>query len=330
MNRLFLFVAALALFAPATARAIDCAKAASPTEKLICANPQLMQLDAVLNKDYPAYAAKQGKDAALKSQADWLAKTRDACADVACLEAAYKKRIGELSGATEIFVYRHVAPEWDVIVSFSPGACDSDEWDECGAAAVDVFTKDSGDLFQRIETEKFNTNGRVVANDFNFDGHNDLALCTSVGSGGSSESQEWSYDIYLYDTDQRKFVRSKEFTDISDAKVFSAAETKNKTLANMEMDGRPVLFIDAKNKTLTRYENFRRGLGNDGHEHHARTWRTYQVRGNIPVLVRDVDEDTTVGCGDDGDCDGNPVVTTTKTLVDGKWQVTTKRRVAKE
>jgi len=343
MHRLIPLVAALALFVPATARAIDCAKAASPTEKLICATPTLKQLDAVLNQDYFEYLNKFGfiaegtdprfkpdPDAPARRQQEWLDKERDVCADVACLEEVYKKRIQELSGATDVFV-RHVAPEWDVIVSLYLSECDWGDGESgmCGNANLDVFAKDTGVLFQRIQTQRFNTAVDIKADDFNFDGHSDLVFSAGFFSAGSSEAarwyDKWYYDIYLYDPVKRVFALSKEFSDIMSrgADRLSVDGTKNRTIADLEA----FLFVDAKNKTLTRYKRVSAGSGcEEGHEHYIRVWRTYKVRGNAPVLVRDVREDTG-GCGAD-DGSGN-VVTTTRTLVDGKWRETTKHRVYK-
>ena len=245
MNRLTMLAAILAFFFPVAARAVDCARSTSLAEKIICANPQLLQLDAVLNADY---AAKQDRGVVSRSQEDWLTE-KDACVDAACLEAAYKKRIQELSGAEKIFVFRQAAPEWDVIVSAS--GCDNPDFPSCrGLATVDVFTKDNGVLSQRIEMPEFfvqlddkgetiinkaegygEYNSCLVVGDFNFDGYSDLALRS--GNKGAYSGQiaalfvryartgdaggygAPSYDIYLYDPDQKRFIRNEALTDLA-------------------------------------------------------------------------------------------------------------------
>jgi uncharacterized protein len=83
----------------ASAASFDCAKAGSVTEKRICADTRLSALDDQLNTAYKA-AVKGVKDrAALTAdQKKWVAHTRDACADTACLAGAYTTRIAWLKG----------------------------------------------------------------------------------------------------------------------------------------------------------------------------------------------------------------------------------------
>lgn len=102
---LFLFLRlllplSLAAKAPlAAAVSFDCTKAVSVTEKRICADTRLSALDDKLNMAYQA-ARKAVKDrAALTAdQKRWMAHTRDACADTACLAGAYTTRIARLKG----------------------------------------------------------------------------------------------------------------------------------------------------------------------------------------------------------------------------------------
>jgi uncharacterized protein YecT (DUF1311 family) len=89
----------LLLLAPglATAAGFDCHKAATKGEPRVCADPALSKLDQQLADEYRAALARGGATSALKSaQLAWLKKSRGACADARCLQAAYEARIGEL------------------------------------------------------------------------------------------------------------------------------------------------------------------------------------------------------------------------------------------
>jgi uncharacterized protein len=104
IHRLLCLAACLAVclaaraLAPTTARAagIDCAKAATPVEKMLCADPALRQADSAV-ADAFAQARDAGPDPAAvrASQRDWL-KTRNACPDPACLAAVHARRQAEL------------------------------------------------------------------------------------------------------------------------------------------------------------------------------------------------------------------------------------------
>lgn len=312
MYRPLVLAAVLALLIPCPARAIDCAKAASPTEKMICADPTLAQLDAVLNKDYPAYAAKRGRDAARRAQEDWL-KKRDACADAACLNASYKKRIQELSGAEKVFVFRGAAPEWDALVSVL--SCDPEVSFGCqGPATVDIFAKDSGvplqriamlQLFVELDAKGETTvnkvqvygeyNSCLVAGDFNFDGHSDLALRT--GNAGAYGGP--SYDVHLYDPAKKRFARNEALTELASENL-------------------GLFTVDDKDKTL---ETFNKS-GCCWH-----IYSTYQVRNNTPVLVREVTEDARSAYTEGAT---KELVITDKKLVNGKWRETTTRKPIEE
>ncbi len=98
-------VAALALLWPAVAPAasIDCDRAASPSEKAICAERPLVRLDAEVNREFSrlledvtdaAGTAASPAVAALRDgQRAWL-RQRDACgADAGCLGREYRRRL---------------------------------------------------------------------------------------------------------------------------------------------------------------------------------------------------------------------------------------------
>ncbi|MES3023559.1 MAG: lysozyme inhibitor LprI family protein [Pseudomonadota bacterium] len=81
----------------AQAASFDCAKARSDTEKRICADPAVSQLDGELALAYRDTLAAARHKAALKGwQKQWLVAVRDNCADAACLKRAYADQITEL------------------------------------------------------------------------------------------------------------------------------------------------------------------------------------------------------------------------------------------
>jgi len=92
----------------AQAASFDCSKAATATEKLICANQRISDLDEYLGRYYATARAEVGRGAVcLKpNQRDWLRTVRDACKDAKCLERAYLNRLAELDplqiGATAL------------------------------------------------------------------------------------------------------------------------------------------------------------------------------------------------------------------------------------
>lgn len=88
----------LAGSAPAAAASFPCDKAQSRVEKAICADAELSQLDEYLGRYYGGARAGLGAGAACLAadQRTWLSKTRNACADGACMKKAYLERLGEL------------------------------------------------------------------------------------------------------------------------------------------------------------------------------------------------------------------------------------------
>ncbi len=76
----------------------DCAKAFTPTEKIICSNTQLSNLDNVLMQSYKIALVNTKDSNSLKiQQRDWLANIRNQCNDSACLIKVYNDRISELN-----------------------------------------------------------------------------------------------------------------------------------------------------------------------------------------------------------------------------------------
>jgi uncharacterized protein len=92
-------LAAALIATTANAASFDCTKAATPVEHMICASPELSQLD---EQTALAYAAKRNaapnsdaKTAIIKAGRAWL-KQRNLCPSESCIAASYRERIGEL------------------------------------------------------------------------------------------------------------------------------------------------------------------------------------------------------------------------------------------
>jgi uncharacterized protein len=90
--------AALAFSGAVQAASFDCSKAATTTEKLICANARISDLDEHMGRYYGAARADLGRASAclVATQREWLRKGRNACKDAGCLERAYLQRLAEL------------------------------------------------------------------------------------------------------------------------------------------------------------------------------------------------------------------------------------------
>ncbi len=99
-----LCVTSLAFVSITHASSFDCASAASPVEKAICADPYLSDLDEKLGAVWKTTLAKVADPTALKaSQRQWL-KNRSACGqEPACLRRDYLMRLTELEYATKPF-----------------------------------------------------------------------------------------------------------------------------------------------------------------------------------------------------------------------------------
>ncbi|EON13217.1 Lipoprotein LprI [Pandoraea communis] len=88
------------------AASFDCTKAASATEKAICADAKLSKLDSDLAVVWKSVSRASGTPSLMASQRQWL-KRRDTCgADVACLSARYNERLAALAGNPDTSVNR--------------------------------------------------------------------------------------------------------------------------------------------------------------------------------------------------------------------------------
>lgn len=92
---------AAAMLAPLPAFAvIDCSRAHTNTEKLLCSNSRLAEADQRL-----AFAFREALHRGvnprelMESQQVWMRDVRDACNEVECMLRAYEERTSELENA---------------------------------------------------------------------------------------------------------------------------------------------------------------------------------------------------------------------------------------
>ncbi len=82
---------------PARAASFDCARAATPVERQICADPALSDADAALGTGFEAALAASPTPQSLRaSQRQWVTEARNKAKGRDALLAAYRERIGEL------------------------------------------------------------------------------------------------------------------------------------------------------------------------------------------------------------------------------------------
>ena len=79
---------------------MNCSKAQTKLEKLICSTPELKNLDAKLNLDYSALIKRINKESAAivkSSQKLWHARQFSSCDNAACAKSALQSRIAHLN-----------------------------------------------------------------------------------------------------------------------------------------------------------------------------------------------------------------------------------------
>jgi uncharacterized protein len=98
MKRALILCIAAALAAPLPAlAAIDCSRARTNSEKLLCSNSRLAAADQRM-----AFAFREAINRGIKpevlmeSQRNWIRDARDVCNDVECMLRAYEDRTSEL------------------------------------------------------------------------------------------------------------------------------------------------------------------------------------------------------------------------------------------
>jgi uncharacterized protein len=80
------------------AASFDCTKAATPVEKLICADSQISDLDELLMQSYKKALVNTPEPEILKiHQRSWLTDTRNKCQDSICLKRVYNERLSDLN-----------------------------------------------------------------------------------------------------------------------------------------------------------------------------------------------------------------------------------------
>ncbi|WP_434997528.1 lysozyme inhibitor LprI family protein [Pectobacterium brasiliense] len=299
MRYLSLTVSSLLLFFTSSVWAMDCSKASTDTEKMICASSRLQQLDAVLNKAYQGYVKKEDKTQALQAQRAWLAE-RDRCKDDVCLGNAMVSRIQTLSGSENISLITKASDQWDFVLGVAK--CNLDpSYSTCeGPGTLDIFKKGSGELFQRITMENMfielnkkgettvnlvevygENNSGLVIDDANFDHHADIILRN--GNNGAYGGP--SYDVYLFDVAKQQFTLNAPLTELASSNL-------------------GLFEIDDKRKTITTSTK----SGCCWHQS-----STYQIANNKPVLIAETTEEYSE--------EKKAMVATTRELVGGKWNV---------
>lgn len=98
MRRIVFLAAVITLALPiASPAAIDCSRAKTNSEKLLCSNPRLEQADERLAFAFRG-AVRRGADPEklMESQRAWIRNARDVCNDAECMLRAYEERISDL------------------------------------------------------------------------------------------------------------------------------------------------------------------------------------------------------------------------------------------
>ena len=111
MNSIGLQIAfmALATMLPITAQALNCARATSKVEKVVCTNAQLRRLDRILNEQYRSSLPKTHNPELFKrDQVKWIQQVQGKCTDSNCLKSAYESRIRQLSDAMGVWCQKQM------------------------------------------------------------------------------------------------------------------------------------------------------------------------------------------------------------------------------
>jgi uncharacterized protein len=98
MRYLFVAAVAIVLAAPLSVpAALDCSRAKSNAEKMLCSNSRLALADERMAYAFRD-AIRRGADPAalMQSQRQWTIEIRDACNEVECMLKAYENRTAEL------------------------------------------------------------------------------------------------------------------------------------------------------------------------------------------------------------------------------------------
>lgn len=271
----------------------NCKLAKTPVERAVCADSSLSALDERLAQSYKQALAKAGEgDLTLRiEERQWLDDTSARCDGgdlVPCIREAYAARIGELDSRAPFDPasikedrYTDKSRFFDFIVRMQPRDPGGNE----GPGRVLVFKKGAAAPFQTITIDNICDYDVIEVGDFNFDGHEDLAIQNGNGGGYGSPS----YDVYLFSPTQASFKFSKPFSE----------------LAGRSLD---FFHLDVARKRLSTSMK----SGCCYHETDE-----FEVTNNRPVPVSRVVEDATKEEG--------YVYVSHQQMVNGKWQGTSKR-----
>lgn len=97
MKAILMAVVMVAAMSGGAQAAIDCSRARSNAEKMLCSNTRLSEADDRMARVF-RQAIHHGADPAtlMESQRKWLSEVRDSCNDVECMLKAYADRIADL------------------------------------------------------------------------------------------------------------------------------------------------------------------------------------------------------------------------------------------
>lgn len=98
MNGLVVLAITIALAVPAPVlAALDCSRAKSNVEKLLCSNPRLSEADKRMALAFRGAIHRGAEPRSLmEGQLAWVHDVRDVCNDVECMLKAYEERISDL------------------------------------------------------------------------------------------------------------------------------------------------------------------------------------------------------------------------------------------
>ncbi|MBM3393621.1 MAG: DUF1311 domain-containing protein [Betaproteobacteria bacterium] len=87
----------LALVANPAWGVLDCARAKTGVEKLICFNTRVAAADREMARAFRrAFAMSTDRQALLQSQQSWVTQVRDQCLDADCLVSVFAERTADL------------------------------------------------------------------------------------------------------------------------------------------------------------------------------------------------------------------------------------------
>jgi hypothetical protein len=217
---------------------------------------------------------------------------------------------GRVSFAQETLKVKNVLRDYDLTVRVKN--CGDDPEVCSGEARVSVSRKGAGAAFQVLSLEnveiyretvahnpKLNAKPRglyaeeysFIADDFNFDGREDLAVCNGRNSGYNGPS----YTVFLFNPRSKRFVENKKLSELAEGAYLG------------------LFFVDKKKRQLVAYSK----SGCCYHETDK-----FRMVGDRPLLVEKITEDAMGGTGF--------VVTTTKRLVNGRWVKRVRKEKMKE